>query len=257
VLLPCDFHLVPLILKSVHHCNSNTPVRMRLLIIEDEAKMLTLLRDGLREHGYSVLTAPNGSEGLELACTHEFDVIILDVLLPLMDGCEVATEVRARNIQSAILMLTACDSEDQIIRGLDAGADDYLTKPFSFREMMARIQSVSRRINKRPAERMTVDTLILDRIKHCAYRSGRALDLTRTELLLLDCLMSSGGTPVQRSTLIETVWGKDRQVGASTLDTFINLLRNKVDAPPASKLIHTVKGVGYALHMPKASGISR
>jgi DNA-binding response OmpR family regulator len=229
---------------------------MRLLIVEDEEKMLTLLRNGLREQGYSVLTAPNGSEGFELACIHEFDVIILDVLLPFMDGYEVAREIRARNIQSAILMLTACDSEDQIIRGLDAGADDYLTKPFSFREMLARIQSVSRRVTKTSAEHVTVDTLILDRIKHCAYRAGRALDLTRTELLLLDCLMSSDGRTVQRSTLIETVWGKDRKIGASTLDTFINLLRNKVDAPPAGKLIHTVKGVGYALHMPKASGIS-
>jgi DNA-binding response OmpR family regulator len=224
---------------------------MRLLIVEDEDKMLTLLRDGLREHGYSVLTAPSGLEGFELACAHEFDVIVLDVLLPIIDGCEVARRMRARNVQSAILMLTACDSVDQIIRGLDAGADDYLTKPFSFREMLARIQSVSRKITKYAATRITVDTLILDRGMHHAYRGGRALDLTRTELLLLDCLMASEGRPVLRGILIETVWGRDRQVGASTLDTFINLLRNKVDAPFETKLIHTVKGVGYSLHLPR------
>ncbi len=229
---------------------------MRLLVVEDEDEMLTLLRDGLREHGYSVLTAPNGQEGLELACAHGFDVIVLDVLLPIIDGCEVARRMRARNIQSAILMLTACDSEDQIIRGLDAGADDYLTKPFSFPEMLARIQSISRKIYQGMAERVTVDTLILDRGKHNAYRGGRALDLTRTELLLLHCLMSADGKPVPRSTLIETVWGRDRRVGTTTLDTYINLLRNKVDASFETKLIHTIKGVGYSLRLPNAEGAS-
>ena len=229
---------------------------MRLLVVEDEDEMLTLLRDGLREHGYSVLTAPNGQEGLELACAHEFDVIVLDVLLPIIDGCEVARRMRARNIQSAILMLTACDSEDQIIRGLDAGADDYLTKPFSFPEMLARIQSISRKSYQGMAERVTVDTLILDRSKHNAYRGGRALDLTRTELLLLRCLMSADGKPVPRGTLIETVWGRDRRVGTSTLDTYINLLRNKVDASFETKLIHTIKGVGYCLRLPHAEGAS-
>jgi DNA-binding response OmpR family regulator len=226
---------------------------MRLLIVEDENRMLALLRDGLREHGYSVLTATNGPEGFELARAHEFNAIVLDVMLPIMDGCQVARRLRAEGIQSAILMLTACDSEDQIIRGLNAGADDYLTKPFSFREMLARIQSISRKIIRYPIERVTVDTLILDRGTHYAYRGGRVLDLSRTELLLLDCLMTSQGQPVPRNTLIATVWGKDRQIGASTLDTFINLLRNKVDAPFETKLIHTVKGVGYSLHLPANS----
>ena len=214
--------------------------------------MLTLLRDD-RVTRIFCPTATNGPEGFELARAHEFDVIVLDVMLPIMDGGEVARRLRAGNIQSAILMLTACDSEDQIIRGLDAGADDYLTKPFSFREMLARIQSISRKIIQHPTARVTVDTLILDRSTHYAYRGGRTLDLTRTELLILDCLMASGGRPVPRNTLVATVWGKDRHIGASTLDTFINLLRNKVDAPFETKLIHTVKGVGYSLHLPASS----
>jgi DNA-binding response OmpR family regulator len=226
---------------------------MPILIIEDEDKMLTLLRDGMREHGYSVLTVPDGREGFELACAHDFDAVVLDVMLPVMDGCEVVRRMRARNIQSAVLMLTACDSEDQIIRGLEAGADDYLTKPFSFREMLARIQSVSRKKTALPATRLMVDTLVLDRDAHYAYREGKPLDLTRTELLLLDCLMASLGRVVPRDTLTETVWGKDRHVSPGTLDTYINLLRNKIDFPFETKLIHTVKGVGDLLGLPASS----
>ncbi|HEY4378705.1 MAG TPA: response regulator transcription factor [Acidobacteriaceae bacterium] len=226
---------------------------MHVLIVEDEDKMLMLLQAGLREHGHAVLTASNGLEGLDLACAHQFDVVLLDIMLPSMNGCDVARSLRGRNIQSAILMLTACDSEDQIISGLDAGADDYLTKPFSFRELLARIQSISRRICTHTAEYVTVGNLVLDRMKHKAYRNGRTLDLTRTELLLLDCLMSSDGKPVSRKALIETVWGDGRQIGTTTLDTFINLLRNKVDAASESKLIHTVRGFGYALYLSQAN----
>lgn len=220
---------------------------MRVLIVEDEEKMLQLLRDGLREHGHTVMTALDGQDGLALAEAHQFDVVVLDVLLPKLSGYEVASHLRRLDIQAAILMLTACDSEDQIIRGLEAGADDYLTKPFSFRELLARIKSVTRRIPGGQQTTLTIDTLVFDSFLHEASRSGTPLCLTRTELALLSCMMKSVGSPVSRSMLIDAVWGENRKIGNSTLDAFINLLRNKVDVPFEKKLIHTVKGLGYGL----------
>lgn len=220
---------------------------MRVLIVEDEEKMLQLLRDGLREHGHTVMTAKDGQDGLELAISHNFDVIVLDLLLPRLGGYDVAKQLRAKAIQTAILMLTACDSEEQIIHGFEAGADDYLTKPFSFRELLARMKSVTRQVFWEADSTVCIDTLIFDPRQHEAFREGKALNLTKTELALLACLIRSAGTPISRSSLIYQVWGEERKIGNSTLDAFINLLRNKVDVPFASKLIHTVKGVGYGL----------
>lgn len=220
---------------------------MRVLIVEDEEKMLQLLRDGLREHGHTVMTASDGQDGLELAESHQFDVVVLDILLPKLNGFEVAKCLRRVENPAAILMLTACDSEDQIVRGLESGADDYLTKPFSFRELLARIKSVTRSVPEFRSSALCVDTLTFDCSLREAFRGGKSLGLTRTELTILECLMRSAGNPVSRSDLIKAVWGEDRKVGNSTLDAFINLLRNKVDVPFERKLVHTVKGVGYGL----------
>lgn len=220
---------------------------MRILIVEDEEKMRELLRDGLREHGHTVIAAGDGEDGLALAGAHEFDVIVLDVMLPQISGMEVAARLRSRASSAAVLMLTACDAQEQIIEGLERGADDYLTKPFSFPELLARIKSITRRSASAPPS-LRVGDLVLDAVRRQVFRAGVLLDLTRTEHLLLECLMKAGGKILPRQELIESVWGRDRTIGNSTLDAFINLLRNKVDAPFGRRIIRTVKGVGYCLN---------
>jgi DNA-binding response OmpR family regulator len=224
---------------------------MRILVVEDEPGMLNLLRDGLREHGHTVMTAPDGMDALELAKTHAFEMIVLDLLLPKLNGWQVVRELRRTQNPASVLMLTACDAEFQIIEGLEAGADDYLTKPFSFPELLARIKSVAR--SKAPdRNRLSIDTLILDCDRRQAVRGGHILDLTRTEMAVLECLLRSAEKVVPRASLIESVWGKSSTVGRSTLDSFINLLRRKVDLPSERKLVHTVKGVGYSVRTGQA-----
>jgi DNA-binding response OmpR family regulator len=220
---------------------------MRVLVVEDEPKMLDLLRDGLREHGHSAITARDGLDGLELAQGHVFDVILLDLRMPKMNGWEVMRQLRRSENAASVLMLTACDSEREVIDGLEAGADDYLTKPFSFAELLARIKSLGRAQSAGPNDTVTVDTLAVNLLRHTATRANHALDLTRTEFALLDCLARHSGRTVSRLTLLETVWGNDSPVSRSALDSFISLLRKKVDLPAERKLVHTVKGVGYMI----------
>lgn len=220
---------------------------MRVLVVEDEPKMLDLLRDGLREHGHSAITARDGLDGLELAREHVFDVILLDLRMPKMNGWEVMRALRRDDNHASVLMLTACDSEREVIDGLEAGADDYLTKPFSFAELLARICSLGRAQAAGPSDTITVDTLIVNLPRHTATRGNHVLNLTRTEFALLDCLIRHAGRVVSRLTLLETVWGNDSAVSRSALDSFISLLRKKVDLPTERRLVHTVKGVGYTI----------
>lgn len=220
---------------------------MRVLVVEDEPQMLELLRDGLREHGHSVITARDGLDGLELAQEHVFDVILLDLRMPKMDGWEVMRELRRSENVASVLMLTACDSEGEVIDGLEAGAGDYLTKPFSFPELLARIRSLGRAQAAGPNGTVTVDTLVVNLLRHTSTRANHVLDLTRTEFALLDCLTREAGRAVSRLKLLETVWGTDSSVSRSALDSFISLLRKKVDLPSERKLVHTVKGVGYMI----------
>ena len=220
---------------------------MRVLVVEDEPRMLDLLRDGLREHGHTVMTSRDGRDGLELARQHPFDVILLDLMLPKLSGWQVMRELRCSENRASVLMLTACDSEPDVIRGLEAGADDYLTKPFSFLELLARINGLARAKIAVSGSTLCLDTLTLDYSRHIALRAGHNLELTRTEFALLDCLLKSAGTTVSRSALVHAVWGDDPAVGRSALDSFISLLRKKVDLPSERKLVHTAKGVGYWL----------
>ncbi len=194
---------------------------MKLLIVEDEKRMVELLQKGLTEEGHTVECATDGNAGLELATNCEFDVIILDIMMPKLSGYELAKRLRSDKISTPLLMLTAKDSVQDIVFGLNLGADDYMTKPFSFNELLARLQAVKRR--------------------------ARVPQLTRTEYNLLEQLMYRAGRVVRRRSLVEAVWGFDRDIETNTLDAFIRLLRNKVDNDARLKLIHTVRGVGYVL----------
>lgn len=207
-----------------------------------------MLRDGLREHGHAVAVASDGQDGLSLATGHEFDLILLDVLLPGVNGYSVAAALRSRaaTLQERpfILMLTACDAEDQIIRGLECGADDYLTKPFSFPELLARIQATTR---PRTLIRRNAMDLNLDPFKQCAYRDNRPIALTPAEFRLLECMLRGAGQTVTRAALIASVWGYGHAAARSNVDSLVNALRNKIDLPFSTRLIHTVRGVGYRL----------
>ena len=222
---------------------------MYLLVAEDEKRMTELLRKGLEEEGHSVVCAADGVEALELSRTYSFDMIILDVMMPRMDGYEVARRLRADKIPAPILLLTAKDSVQDIVHGLDLGADDYLTKPFSFNELLARLRAVRRRAPVPQPLCIQVDDLILDPSTRDVTRGGIRLSLTRTEYSLLERLMGRAGKVVPRRQLIESVWGFDREIEENTLDVFVRLLRAKVDSQGKNKLIHTVRGVGYMLRI--------
>ena len=229
---------------------------MRILVVEDEPGMLDLLRIGLREHGHTVMTAADGLDGLELAREHSFEVIILDVVLPKLNGFQVVRELRSSQNPAFVLMLTARDAEPDVILGLEAGADDYLTKPFSFAELLARVRAVSRAKPSALMNSLEIDTLIFDCDRRQAFRTGRCLNLTRTEVAILECLLRSPGEVVTRASLTESVWRENPGMGRGTLDSFINLLRKKVDLPSERKLVHTVKGVGYSVRLDPEPEIS-
>jgi DNA-binding response OmpR family regulator len=220
---------------------------MRILIIEDEPRMLELLRRGLQEHGFAVMTAMDGESGLEIACGFEFDAILLDIGLPHRDGYEIVRVLRERSFATRVLMLTARDAEDDIIRGLDLGADDYLTKPFSFPELVARLQSITRRQGDAGSGRIATGDLAIDLLKRSVTRGNSNIDLTRSEFSLLLSLARSTGRCVSRQHLMEGVWGASPDVGAGALDVLVNSLRGKIDASHQPKLIHTVRGSGYLL----------
>jgi DNA-binding response OmpR family regulator len=220
---------------------------MKLLIVEDEARMADLLRKGLTEEGHMATCALDGAEGLALARSYEFDAIILDIMMPNLSGYEVAKRLRSENVPTPILMLTARDSVPDIVKGLNLGADDYLTKPFSFDELLARLRAVKRRALVAQDINLRVADLVLDPASREVLRGEERVALTRTEYNLLERLMYRAGKVVPRRSLIESVWGFDRDIEENTLDAFMRLLRNKIDPPGRLKLIHTVRGVGYMI----------
>ena len=223
------------------------PVGMQVLVVEDESRLANLLRQGLEEEGHSVVLAANGVDGLSLARSHPFDVIVLDVMLPRMDGFTVVRRLREQRNQTPILMLTARDAMQDQVYGLDSGADDYLTKPFAFEVLMARLRSVSRRGPVPQAVSLRVANLTLNSSTREVRRGERPVSLTRTEFALLELLMRRPGAVVDRERLLEAVWGFDSDVQSNTLDVFIRLLRNKIESAGEIRLIETVRGVGYRL----------
>jgi DNA-binding response OmpR family regulator len=220
---------------------------MRILVVEDDAKMAELLRRGLSNEGHAVDVAGDGLKALEKGECLPFDAIVLDIMLPGLDGLSVARRLRAGGVRAPILMLTARDSVRDIVRGLDAGADDYLTKPFSFEVLSARLRVIARRIAAESGSILEVADLTLDVETHEVNRGGRPVLLTRTQFVLLDHLMRRAGRVVSRNDLIETIWGIDRGVERNTLDVFIFQLRNKIEAGGGSRLIQTVRGFGYTM----------
>jgi DNA-binding response OmpR family regulator len=219
--------------------------RSRVLVIEDEHSMAELLRKGLEDQHYSVTVAYSGLEGLELAGKESFAAIILDVLLPALDGYSVANRLRSEGNQTPIIMLTAKDTLDDIVRGLDAGAEDYLTKPFSFLELLARLRALVRRNAKPTAHILQVSDLVVNTQLCEVSRGGVVASLTRTEYLLLEVLMQNIGHVVLRPEVIRTVWGAKDAIEQSSLDVYVKALRSKIDSEPSKKLIYTVRGFGY------------
>jgi DNA-binding response OmpR family regulator len=220
---------------------------MRVLIVEDEPQVAEQLRRGLEQEGYASLIALDGQHGLDLARTVDHDLMILDWMLPKLDGSEVARRMRSAGIGTPILMLTARDAPSDIVGGLDGGADDYLTKPFSFEVLLARLRALARRAPATAAPVLHVSDLTLDPANHTVMRDGEAIRLSAREFQLLQFLIRRAGQIVPRQTLIDAVWGYEPNIESNTLDAFIHLLRSKLDAAPRHKLIHTVRGVGYTL----------
>jgi DNA-binding response OmpR family regulator len=220
---------------------------MRILIVEDDRKLAHQLKKGMEEQGHVVAVELEGTAGLEAARHGEFDVLVVDVMLPGLDGFTIVRRLRAAKHITPILLLTARDTADDIVTGLDAGADDYLTKPFSFKVLLARLRALSRRKNVEPSTKIRISDLVLDPATREVRRRGFAIALTRTEFVLLEMLMRNAGRVITRSRMIEAVWGHDRDIESNTLDVFIRQLRSKIDMAASSKLIHTIRGIGYAL----------
>ena len=219
---------------------------MHVLIVEDEPEMARLIARGLEEESFEVSHASDGQTALRLSAAQDFDVILLDVMLPRMNGLEVAQRLRLREQETPVLMLTARDALPDIIKGLDAGADDYLTKPFSFQELLARMRALVRRHEFRKKNVLEVEDLVLDATSFRAYRRGQEIHLSLTEFRLLELLVRNAGRIVSRGEILGSVWGHGREVSENTLDAFVRLLRKKVDQEAQVKLIQTHRGFGYS-----------
>jgi len=220
---------------------------MKILVVEDEREMAEVLRRGLEEEKYAVTVAHDGVSALALSEKTRFDLVLLDVMLPGIDGIHVARRFRELRQETPILMLTARDSVPDIVKGLDAGADDYVTKPFSFAVLLARIRALERRASEPRAYTLRIADLTLDITQRRAFRGSREVHLTPTEFRLLEFLARHEGRVAPRQSILEAVWGATENVEENTLDAFVRLLRRKVDGNEPVKLIHTLRGFGYSL----------
>jgi DNA-binding response OmpR family regulator len=223
---------------------------VNILVVEDDAEMARLLVQGLEEELHAVDLARDGASALAISKAGVFDVVLIDVMLPGIDGIEVARQLRCRKQDIGVLMLTARDALPDIIKGLDAGADDYLTKPFSFQELLARIRSVGRRSTPKPKNVLEVADLVLETSSLRVFRSGREIKLSFTEFRLLELLVRNQGRIVPRAAIVETLWGDRREIEVNTLDAFVRLLRKKIDESAQIKLIQTRRGLGYSIGAP-------
>jgi len=220
---------------------------MRILLVEDEARVAGFLTKGLREQAYAVDLAGDGEEALHLGTVNDYDLIILDVMLPRKDGHAVCRELRGRGCRTPILMLTARGSVDDRVAGLDCGADDYLTKPFDFKELLARLRALSRRSAILRPGKLRVADLTLDTASHAVERAGKPVNLTAKEYALLEFLVCNEGRVVGREQIAQHVWDENFDPLSNVIDVYIKRLRAKLDADAGRRLIHTRRGEGYVL----------
>ena len=221
---------------------------MYILVVEDERRLAQVVRKVLEEEGHTVDVAHDGEEGLAMAMDGSHDVILLDVLLPGIDGFEVCRSLRASRVDTPVLLLTALDAVEDRVRGLDAGADDYLPKPFAFQEMLARLRALGRRrVQAREPDQLQTADLVLDLRRRRAVRDGRTIDLSPKEFALLEFLMRNQGRVVTRTQILDHVWGYDYSPDSNLVDVYVTYLRRKVDRGHGQKLIRTVRGAGYAV----------
>ncbi|WP_224366255.1 heavy metal response regulator transcription factor [Hyalangium versicolor] len=221
---------------------------MKILIVEDEAKTAEYLHRGLNEQGYTVDVARTGPDGHALALQHDYDAIVLDVMLPELDGFSVLRAIRTRK-QTPVIMLTARDRVDDRVHGLRAGADDYLVKPFSFLELVARLQAVTRRGRAQESTQLRIGDLEIDLLGRKAYRAGGRLELTAKEFALLALLARREGQILSKTVIAEQVWDMNFDSNTNVVEVAIKRLRAKVDGPHERKLLHTIRGMGYVLEV--------
>nr|WP_277349390.1 response regulator transcription factor [Pseudoflavitalea sp. G-6-1-2] len=219
------------------------------MLIEDEAAVAVMINKGLSESGYSVTVAPDGHIGLEMALNNHFDIIILDIMLPGINGLELCKKLRRNEVSTPILMLTALDSTENIVTGLDNGADDYMTKPFKFPELEARLRNLARRNGNtiKASDLLQAGELALNTAAKSVHLSGSEISLTATEFRLLEFMLRNKGRVLSRIELLENVWSINFNMGTNVVDVYVNYLRKKIDRNNSSKLIHTVTGMGYII----------
>ena len=221
---------------------------MRILLVEDEHKISAYVKRGLEESGYAVDAVFTGTDALDWCESTQFDVIILDILLPGMDGLQVCRELRQRGDRTPILMLTARDTIDDRVAGLDAGADDYLVKPFALKELLARMRALGRRSSDSPkSTQLKLSNLTLDTATHRVVRDNKVIDLPAKEFAVLECMLRSAGRVLTRTQIAEHVWSYDDYNQSNIVDVYIRNLRRKIDDGFEPKLIHTLRGIGYRL----------
>lgn len=226
---------------------------MKILVVEDDRKVAGFIEQGLKEEGHVVDVAPDGDEATMLAHVYDYDVILLDVVLPKKNGFQIATELRREGRTTPILMLTSRDASEDVVRGLDAGADDYLAKPFQFEELLARIRALHRRGGSARVENLKVGGVEVDRLRHEATLNGRKLNLTPKEFQLLEYFMLHPDEVVRRTTLLEKVWDMHFDPESNVVDVHVGNLRRKLRDPSGAPLISTVRGVGFMLRRPEAA----
>lgn len=225
------------------------PPLMKLLVVEDEPNLLSIIRKGLSENNNEVSVAMDGRTALEMIQNHSFDVVILDIMLPDINGIEICRRLRASKNFVPVLLLTALGTTENVVTGLNAGADDYMVKPFKFSELEARIRALERRSNQdnKPNDTLTIEDLEIDGRSKSVKRSGESIILTAKEFKLLYYLAKNTGIILSREKILDNVWDINFDMNTNVVDVYINYLRNKIDKPYHNKLIHTMKGLGYVL----------
>lgn len=220
---------------------------MKILIIEDEIKIATFMKNGLKQERYDVELETNGKDGLDNAMNHQYDLILLDIMLPGMNGLDILRELRANNYNVPIVLISALDSTEDRVNGLDMGADDYISKPFSYDELAARIRAILRRTLKHKSTKLHAGEVTLDTVTHLAYRDNKEIDLTTKEYSLLMYLMLNKNKVIARNSIIEHVWREELNKNSNVIDVYIKKLRSKIEKRGTKPNIQSIRGVGYRL----------